>query len=122
MERGERHLRQQRNRIVLELSPAGGIELAKEAGRIDVPTPPEISRERPELLLAGRDELVEAARLGDDRRHLRRRRRERLDLLLREDAGLAGLHDQDSLEHAVLDDGHAEQATGRPLRPLRGST
>ena len=109
MERGEWYLRQERNRIVLEFSPAGGRDLSKETGRIDVPTPPEVSREGPELLLAGLDELVEAARFGDDRRHLRRRRGERLDLLFREDAGLAGLDDQGSLEHAVLDDGDTEQ-------------
>src|SRR5207302_1773170 len=49
------NLREQRDRIVVELPPAHRVQVAEEADGIVVPTPPEIASQRPESLLSGRD-------------------------------------------------------------------
>ena len=67
----DRDLLQQRDRVVVELAPQHRIELAEQAGRVVVPAPPEVLRQRAQPLVRRRDELPERARLADDRRELR---------------------------------------------------
>ena len=47
----QRHLAEQRDRIVIELAPARRIEIAEHVDRVLIPTPPEIARQGPEPLL-----------------------------------------------------------------------
>jgi hypothetical protein len=51
LERFDGNLLQERNRVVIELSPADRIELAEERRRIVVPAPPQIPGERVEPLV-----------------------------------------------------------------------
>ena len=51
--------------------PEHRIELAEQAGRLVVPAPPQVLRERRQPLMRRRDELPERPRLADDRRELR---------------------------------------------------
>ena len=53
--------------LLIQLPPAHRIQIAKEAGGIVIPTPPEIAGQRPEPLLRGRDEAIESACLAHDR-------------------------------------------------------
>ena len=43
----QRHLAEQRDGILVKLTPTHGIEVAEEADRVLVPTPPEVAREGP---------------------------------------------------------------------------
>src|ERR1700722_16222579 len=47
----QRHLTEQRDRVLIQLPPAGRIEVAKDADAIVVPAPPEIPRQRPKPFL-----------------------------------------------------------------------
>src|SRR6516225_5662761 len=49
----DRHVFQQRNRIVIEGSPADRIKFPKELSRLVVPTPPKIASQGPEALIGG---------------------------------------------------------------------
>ena len=105
----ERHLRQQRDRIVVELPPATGIEVAEQAGRVLVPAPPQVAGQRRRRSCAGamncprvRASLTTceswcpaalmAATIG-------RIERPRVD----------GLHHQHALQHAAVDERDAEE-------------
>ena len=60
----DRDLLQQGHGIVVERAPEDRIELAKEAGRVGVPAPPEILRERAQPLVRRGDELPERSRFA----------------------------------------------------------
>ncbi len=81
----------------------------KEAHAIVVPAPPEVTGERPETLLRGCDEAVEGAGRADDGRDLVGRFDEHSDLCFGEDARLFGLHDEDALQDAAVNEGYAEK-------------
>ena len=95
--------------IVIELPPAHRIEVAEQAGGVVVPAPPQIARQRPEPLLRGRDEAVERARFAHHRRHLRGGLRQHADLVFAESPRLHGLHHQNALQHAAVDQRHAQK-------------
>ena len=105
----DRDLLQQRHRIVVERPPQHGIELAEEAGRVRIPAPPQVLRERAEPLVRRRDELSERARLADDRRQLRAGHRQQPHVFGAEGAGVDRLDDEDALQQAAIDDRHAEE-------------
>ena len=114
----DRNLLQQRHRVVPELAPQHRIELAEQAGRVVVPAPPQILRERRQALVRRRDELPERPRLAHDRRQLRSGSRPasapRRALKI---ARLDRLHDQHALQQAAIDQRHAEK---RPIRLFAG--
>ena len=95
--------------IVIQLPPAHRIQVAEQAGGIVVPAPPEIARQRPQPFLRRSDETVERAGLADHRRDLRRRLRQHADFVFSKDARLDCLHDQHALQHAAIDERHAQK-------------
>ena len=106
---GQRNLRQQRDRIVIQLPPAHRIEIAEQAAGIVVPAPPQIARQRPQPLLRGRDEAVQRARFADHRRHLRGRLHQHPHFVVAKDARLDGLHHQHALQNASIDQRNAQK-------------
>ena len=105
----DRHALEERNGIVIDLAPEGGVELAKEAGRVVVPAPPEILRERGQAMMRRRDVLSDRACLADDRRHLRARHHQHPHVVGAEGARLDRLHDQHALQQPAIEDRHAEE-------------
>jgi hypothetical protein len=57
-EPGGRDLLEQGQRVVIEISPSRGIELAEQARGVRVPAPPEVLRQRVQPLMRRRDELA----------------------------------------------------------------
>ena len=108
-------LLQQRDRVVIELVPQQRIELAKQAGGFRVPGPPQVARERPQPLVRRGDELLEGPRLRHNRRQLRAGHDEHPDIVVAEQPRLDGLDHEDALQHAAIDDGHAEERSIRVL-------
>ena len=105
----ERDLAEQRDWVLVELAPAGGIKIAEEGDTVLVPAPPEVAREGPEALLCGADEAVQRARLADHRGDLAGGFDQHTNLVLAEGARVLGLHDEDALQDAAVDERHAEK-------------
>ena len=84
---GERHLVEEGNGIVAQLSPAAGVEVAKKGDGILVPAPPDVARDAPEAFLQGCNKAREGARLAYG----------------------CGLHDEDALQDAAINEGDAEE-------------
>ena len=76
----------------------------------------------PRALVRRRDELLQRARLADDRRELRAGRHQHAHVVGVEDARLDRLHDQHALQQAAIDDRHAEERVVRILAGLAEST
>ena len=109
LEFGERIFVQQRDRAVIELTPSQGVNIAEQAARIVIPAPPQIAGQRPQPLLSRRDETVERARFAHDVRYPVRRLGEQTNLILREDSRLQGLHHQNALQHAAIDERNSQE-------------
>ena len=105
----ERHFVEQRDGILVELAPADGIEVAKQIDAVVIPAPPDVARERPEALLCRGDETVEGAGFADNRGDLVGGIGEHADFVVAEDAGFLGLHHENALQDAAIDEGHAEE-------------
>ena len=106
----DRDLLQQGHRIVVERAPEDRIELAEEAGRIRVPAPPQVLRERAQPLMRRGDELPERPRFRDDRRQLRAGHGQQRRMSSAPNArGVDGLDDQHALQQAAVDDRDAEE-------------
>ena len=99
----------------LELPPADRIEVAEQAGGLLVPTPPEVAREGPQTLMHGRNETVEGTGFAYDWSHLRGGLGEHLNFIFSEDAGLDGLHYENTLQDAAIDQGNTEEGLVRVL-------
>ena len=104
---GEGHLTQKCNRVVVEFAPARRIEIKEKAGRVVIPTPPEIAGQGPETLLQGSNEAIERTGLAHDRRHLACRLRQFANVLRGENAGLDSLNHQNALQDAAINQGNA---------------
>ena len=102
-------LGQQRDGIVIKLPPADGIKIAKQAAGIVIPAPPNIAGERPKPLLGRCDEAIEGASLADDGRDLGGSLDQHLHFIFAEDPGLDGLHHQNTLQDAAVDERHAKK-------------
>src|SRR5882762_5725449 len=109
LNRRQRHLRQERYRIVVELPPAYRIELPEQAGGIVIPAPPQIARQRPEALLNGSDKTIERSSFAHHGRELGRRFHQHSDFILLKNSRHYGLNDQNTLQHASIDERHAEE-------------
>ena len=94
---------------MIELAPAQRIEFAEQAGRIVVPTPPQVAGQRPEPLLHRRDKTVEGAGFAHYVRHPARRLGEQTNLIFREDSRLHGLNHQHTLQHAAINQGNSQE-------------
>jgi hypothetical protein len=105
----QRHLAEQGDRVLIELPPARGVEIAKKADRVMVPAPPQVARQRPEPLLRRADEAVEGTRLAHHGSDLVGGVDQHANLVLAEDARLPGLHDEHALQDSAVDEGHAEE-------------
>ncbi len=105
----QRHFVQQRDRILIELSPARGIQVAKQADALVVPAPPHVARQFPELLLRGRNKPVERPRLAHHGRNLGRRLHQHANFIVAKDSRVLGLHHQHALQNAAVDQRHAEK-------------
>src|SRR5271165_5542133 len=103
------NLAKHRDRILIQLPPAHGIQIAKETDAVMVPAPPEIARERPEALLRRSNEAVQGARFADYRCDLVRRFHQHADLRLAKGARVFGLNNEDPLQNAAVDERHAEK-------------
>src|SRR5262245_46714855 len=95
----ERHFTEQCNGIVIQFSPANGIEIAKDAVRFVIPAPPEVPCERPEAFLHGSDELIESSSLAYDGRHLSGGFHEHLNFFSAEITRLDRLNNKNTLEN-----------------------
>ena len=109
LQRRQGDLRKQPHGIVIEFPPARGIEGAEQAAGVLIPAPPQIARQGPEALLRGSDEAVEGARLADDRRNLRGGRRQHLDFVFAKGTRFDGLQDQNTLQHAAVNQRNAQK-------------
>jgi len=105
----ERRLVQQRNRILIQLAPAHRVQVAKQAHALLVPTPPHVARQLPKFFLCRGNEAIECPRLAHHRRHLARRFRQHANFFFAKNARFFGLHDQHALQHAAVDQRHAEK-------------
>ncbi len=105
----ERILVQQRDRTVIELTPAQRIEIAEQAGGIVVPAPPQVAGQRPEPLLDRRDETVEGAGFAHHGRNPLRGLGEQTNLIFRKDPRLHGLNHQNALQHAAIDQRNSQE-------------
>ncbi len=105
----ERRLRQQRDGVLIELAPANRVQIAKEAGGVVIPTPPQVAGQRPQPLLCRSNEAVERTRLGDHRRYLRRGLRQHPNLVFAIQPLLDGLHHQHSLQHTAVQQRHSKK-------------
>ena len=103
------HLVEQRDGILIELPPAGGIEIAKQADAVVVPTPAEIAGDRPKTLLGRGYEPIESARLADYRRDLGGGVIQLANLIFPENPRVFGLHHENTLENAAVDERHAQE-------------
>ena len=74
-----------------------------------IPAPPDVARQLPEFFLRRRNEAIEGARFADDGRDLAGGFSQHADFVLAKDARLFGLDDQHALQHAAIDEGHAEE-------------
>ncbi len=104
---------------MIQLAPAHRIQVAKQADGIVIPAPPQVARQRPQPLLRGRDEAIERAGFADHRRDLRGGLRQHANLFRVKDARLDGLHHQDALQDAAIDEGNSEKRLIASPRPLR---
>ncbi len=107
LELRQRNFGQQRDGIVIQLPQTHRIEVAKQAGGIVVPAPPQVAGERPEPLLHGRDEAIQRARFAYHRRHLRGGLHQHLHFVVGEGAGFDGLNHQHALQDALIDQRNA---------------
>ena len=105
----ERDLAEQRDGVLVELTPAGGVQVAKEPDGVLIPAPPEVACQGPESLLGRPDEAVQGARLADDRGDLAGRFDQHADLVLAKGARLLGLDDEDALQDATVDQRHTQE-------------
>ena len=116
---GQRNLRKQGDRIVIELPPAHRIEVAEQTAGVVVPTPPQVARQRPQPFLGGSDKAVERAGFADHRADLGRGLGQHADFILAEDPGRNGLDYQNSLQDAAIDQRNAQERLVMRLRRLR---
>ena len=111
------HLVEQGHGVVADLAPRHRIELAEERGRVGVPAPPQVLRQRLEPLMAGRDELAERPRFADDRPQLGAGGLQHAHVRVAERPRFGRLDDQHALEQPAIHDRHAEK---RSIRILAG--
>ena len=107
----QRHLAEQRDGILVELTPASWVQIAKQADTVGVPTPPDVARQGPEPLLCRRNKTVQRARLADYRRHLAGRLRQHANFVFAEGPRFLRLNNQHSLQNAAIDQWHAQKRT-----------
>src|SRR5271166_4800197 len=105
----ERILAQQRDRTVVELPPAQGVDVAEQTGSIVIPTPPQVTGQSPEPLPDGRDETVERTGFAHHMRNPIRGLRQLTDFILRKDSRLYRLNHQDALQHTPINKGNAQE-------------
>ncbi len=105
----QRDLVQQRNWILIELRPPGGIEIAKQADAVVVPTPAEISSNGPKTLLNRGDEAVQSAGLTHHGRYLVCRLAQHADFTLGKDSQILGLNYQNALQNAAVNERHSQK-------------
>src|SRR5208283_2121935 len=105
----ERILIQQRDRTVIELTPAQGVDFAKQPGRIVIPAPPQITGQRPEPFLHRSNETVKGSGFAHNVRDPVRRLGEQTNFIFREDARLRGLDHQYALQHAAIDERNSQE-------------
>ncbi len=105
----EGHLVEQSNWILIQLPPAGGIEVAKQVDTVVIPAPPHVLCQGPQALLCGCDKAVKRTSLADNRRNLLGQLRQHADFVIAEDPWLLGLHHQDALQNAAIDERHSKK-------------
>src|SRR5262245_48781756 len=105
----DRHVLQQRDRIIVQGAPQLGIQLAKERCRFVVPAPPQILSQLAQTLMSRSDELAKPAGFADNWRQLRPGGHKHSDMILAESARFYCLEDQNALEQATVDQGHTEE-------------
>ena len=74
-----------------------------------VPTPPEVAGQGPKPFLRGSDEAIEGARFADHGSDLGGGLGKHLNFIRGEDSWLDGLHYEDTLEDAAVDEGNSEE-------------
>ncbi len=106
---------QQRDRIVIQLAPQQGIQLAKERGALVIPAPPEVLRQLAQPVMRRRHEVLRRSSIVHEGSQLRPRHRQHPDVVIAERARAGGLHDEHALEHAVVNNRHAQEGPVRIL-------
>ncbi len=106
---GQRKLSQQRHRIVVQFIPARRIQIEKQAGRIVVPTPPQIARQGPQPLLQRSNETIKRSGFAHNWSDLGGRFRQHSNLVFAENAGLDRLHDQNALQNSAIDQRNSQE-------------
>ncbi len=109
LDASQRHLAQQQDGVVVQLPPAYRVQFAEDIGGIGVPTPPQVSGERPELFLQRSDESVQGAGLAYDRTQLCCHVNQRTNLFLAEQPGFERLNDQYALQHTAVNERNSQE-------------
>src|SRR5262245_51556957 len=94
---------------MVELFESDGIQVAKQARRIVIPTPPQVSSQRPQPFKRRSDETIERACFTYDGRDLCCGFHEHPDSSLAKDPGSFRLNHEDTLKDAAIDERDAKK-------------
>src|SRR5579862_6209403 len=103
------NFRQQRDRIVIELPPAYGVEIAKQTAGIVVPTPPEVAGQSPQPFLSRRDKTIQGSRFADYRTDLSGGLGEHSHFVFAKDPGRDRLDDENPLQNSTINKRNAQE-------------
>src|SRR6202020_878550 len=104
-----REFREQRNRILIQLSPSYRIQIAEQACRVMIPAPPEITSQTPKPFWGWSDEAIQRTGFVDHGRYLGRRLGEHLNFILAENSRLHSLNDQHTLQNSAVNEWNPQE-------------
>jgi hypothetical protein len=105
----QRHLVKKSDGVLIEFAPANGVQVAEEVDAVLIPAPPDVAGEGPKAFLGRSDKAIEGAGFADDGGDLIGGFSEHPYFVVAEDAGFLGLHDEDALENAAIDERDTEE-------------
>src|SRR4051794_39611196 len=105
----QRNFTEQRDRVLVQFSPACRIEIAKKTNAIVIPAPPKISRQRPQPFLRRSDKAIESTSFAYDGSHLVGSLYEHANFSLMKHARIFGLDHENTLKNSAVNQGNTEE-------------
>src|SRR2546423_7318916 len=105
----QRKLREQRDRIVIQFTPAYWVKVEKQANGIVVPAPPEVARQCPKPFLRWSNKSVERARFAYHWRHLGSSLGQHANFVFGKGPRFDRLHYQHSLQDSAIDEWNSQE-------------